>query len=113
MVGAGAGIGDVKTPTGCSCSIRFVSCIAFPPNEDRKRQLTTESAALPSGCAASGGPAPDIIRRLRLCNWAITWLWCSSCAHEAVGQDIEKPQLIHFAQINFGRVFEDKAADIF
>src|SRR5664279_2013694 len=25
---------------------------------------------------------------------------------------IEKPQLIHFAQINFGGVFEDKAADI-
>src|SRR5271157_4680407 len=25
------GTGVVKTPTGCSCSIRFVSCIAFPP----------------------------------------------------------------------------------
>ena len=25
---------------------------------------------------------------------------------------IEEPKLIHFAQINFGGVFEDKAADI-
>jgi hypothetical protein len=63
--------------------------------------------------ATSGGSAPDIIRRLRLCNWAITWLWCSSCAHEAGGQDIEKPQLIHFAQINFGGVFEDETAYVF
>src|ERR1019366_3657188 len=107
MVGAGAGMGLRIAPAGWSCSIRVVSCIAFPPNEDRERQQTTESAALPSGYAASGGSAPDFSRRLRLCNRAITWLWCSSCAHEAVSQDIEKPQLIHFAQINFSGVFED------
>src|ERR1035438_6531863 len=65
------------------------------------------------GYAASGGSAPDIIRRLRLCNWAITWLWCSSCAHDAVSQDIEKPQLIHFAQINFSGVFEDETPHVF
>src|SRR5664279_624565 len=113
MVGAGAGTGLRIAPTGCSCSIRVVSCMVFPPRMEigktsRQRGLRFSRV----GYAASGGSAPDIIRRLRLCNWAITWLWCSSCAHEAVGQDIEKPQLIHFAQINFGGVFEDKAADI-
>src|SRR5271166_3136716 len=64
------------------------------------------------GCAASGGAAPDVIRRLRLCNQAITWLWFSSGANQSVGNQIEEPQLVHSAQVNVGRVFEDEAADI-
>src|SRR5271165_6168161 len=48
MVGAGAGTGLRIAPIGWSCSITVVSCIAFPPNENRESQQTTESAALPS-----------------------------------------------------------------
>src|SRR5271157_2726187 len=42
-------------------------------NENRENQQTTRSAIFPGGFAASGGPAPNILRRLRLSNWAITW----------------------------------------
>src|ERR1035438_6532657 len=65
------------------------------------------------GYAASGGSAPDIIRRLRLCNWAVTWLWCSSCAHEALGDQIEKPDLVYSPQINVGGVFDDETPQVF
>src|SRR5664279_1898334 len=32
--------------------------------------------------------------------------------NQSVGNQIEEPKLIHFAQVNVGGVFEDKAADI-
>ena len=45
MVGAGAGTGLLRTPTGCSCSIRFVSCIAFPP--EKKSGEPADELSLP------------------------------------------------------------------
>jgi len=59
------------------------------------------------------GSAPKIIRRIRLCNWAITWLWGSGGAHQAVSDQIEEPELVYFAQVNVGGVFEDETPDVF
>ena len=75
MVGAGAGTGLRIAPTGCSCSIRFVSCIVFPPKMEIGRASRRLSLRLSRvGCAASGGSAPDSIRRVCLCNQAVKWL---------------------------------------
>ena len=64
MVGAGAGTGIDNTSTGCSCSIRFVSCIAFPPEKEIGRASRRLSLPLSRvGYAASGGSAPDISKR--------------------------------------------------
>ena len=74
MVGAGAGTGIAKSSTGCSCSIRFVSCIAFPPEKEIGRASRRLSLPLSRvGYAASGGSAPDISKRRRLFDRAVTW----------------------------------------
>jgi hypothetical protein len=47
--------------------------MVFPPEKEIGRAGRQPSLPLSRvGYAASGGSAPDIIRRLRLFNWAIT-----------------------------------------
>src|ERR1035438_5251616 len=114
MVGAGAGMGLRIAGTGWSCSISVVSCMVIPPRMEIGRARRQRGLRLSRvGYAASGGSAPDIIRRLRLFNWAITWLWCSSCANQAIGDQIEKPDLVYSPQINVGGVFDDETPHVF
>lgn len=39
--------------------------------------------------------------------------WVLYGAHQSVGNQIEKPKVVDFAQVDVGRVFEDEAADVF
>src|SRR6516165_4125233 len=95
MVGAGAAIVSLATAsTGCSWAMKFVSCMIFPPNKNgRASRRTNLSAARPSGCAAAGGSAPNVLRRLRLRKWAITLLWGSGGPHQSVGDQPLRDQL--------------------
>ena len=76
------------------------------------RGQTTESATLPSGLCRFRRLGAQNHQTYRLCNWATTWLWGSSGAHQAVSDQIEEPELVYFAQVNVCGVFEDETPDV-
>jgi len=68
MLGAGAVATSLPTDSsGWRWSMTLISCVLFLQNENREnRPDDVPPAILPSGCAASGGSAPDDTRRLCL-----------------------------------------------
>jgi hypothetical protein len=85
MLGAGGAIVSLATAsTGCPASIRFVSCMVFPPKR-KSREAAAEEARLPlSRVMPLPAARRPICRGFHLRIWATIWPWGSSGARQSV-----------------------------